>query len=294
MKKVFITGGTGFIGQNLKEQLGSKYAICAPSHAELELLDEDAVSDFLRKNQFDVVIHAATWDATRNSKKDLSRVLPNNLRMFFNLARCHKYLGKMIYLGSGEEYDREHWIPKMKEEYFDTYVPRDDSGFSKYIMSKYTEGADKILGLRLFGTFGKYEDWEIRFISNACCKAMWDLPITIKQNVFFDYLYIDDLVRITEWFMGNEACEKVYNVCTGSTIDLLTLARKIITISKKKLDIVITKDELGKEYSGDNSKMLKEMGGYTFDDIDKSISKLYHWYLTNKDSIDRGRLLIDK
>ena len=223
--KVFITGATGFIGRNLKEQLIGKHDIFSPASRELDLMDENAVKEYIIKHRFDVVIHTATWNATKNSLKDLSKVFPSNCRMYFNIARCSDYYGKkMIYYGSGAEYDRRHWVPKMKEDDFDTYVPVDDYGFSKYIMAKYTEASKNIYDLRLFGVFGKYEDWEIRFISNVCCKTVWDLPITIKQNVNFDYLYIDDLVKITEWFIENEPKERFYNVCTGRTFDLLTLA----------------------------------------------------------------------
>lgn len=88
MEKILITGGSGFIGRNLKEQLAVKYNILAPSHRELELLDGSKVQDYLERSHFDVVIHAATWNATRNSEKDLSKVLDHNCRMFFNLARC--------------------------------------------------------------------------------------------------------------------------------------------------------------------------------------------------------------
>ena len=42
MKNILITGGSGFIGKNLREQLQGKYNIYAPSHSELELLDYDA------------------------------------------------------------------------------------------------------------------------------------------------------------------------------------------------------------------------------------------------------------
>lgn len=294
MKKLFIMGGTGFIGRNLKEQLASRYNVFVPSHAGLDLLDEDKVRDYLKMHHFDVVIHTATWNATRTSKKDLTKVLDHNCRMFFNLARCSECYGKMIYYGSGAEYDRQHWIPKMREDYFDTHVPKDEYGFSKYIMAKYTGHSRNIYDLRLFGVFGRYEDWEIRFISNACCKAVWDLPITIKQNVFFDYMYIDDLVKITKWFIENNPKERVYNVCTGKAYDLLTFARKILSVSGKKLNITIRKDGLGKEYSGDNSKLLSEIGDYTFHPIGDCICKLYYWYLNHKSCIDREKLLIDK
>ena len=294
MKKIFITGGTGFIGRSLKEQLAKRYLVFAPPHLELDLLEEDRVRGYLKLNCFDIVIHAATWNATRSSNKDIAKVLDFNCRMFFNLARCSEYYGKMIYYGSGAEYDMRHYIPKMPEEYFDTYVPIDDYGVSKYIMAKYTEKSLNIYDLRLFGVFGQYEDWEIRFISNACCKAVWDLPINIKQNAFFDYMYIDELVEITKYFIENNPKEKFYNVCTGRVFDLLTLARKILAVSGKDLELIIRQEGMAKEYSGDNSRLLKELGGYSFCDMDDCILKLYNWYAAHKNSIERQKLLYDK
>jgi UDP-glucose 4-epimerase len=291
---VLITGGTGFIGRNLTEQLKNRFTISAPTSSELNLLDADAVRAYFDRNAFDVVIHAATWNATANSPKDVSKVLENNLRMFFNLVRCEGLYGKLIHFGSGAEYDRSHWIPKMKEDYFDTYVPADDYGLSKYIIAKYAASHPKIYNLRLFGVFGKYEDWEIRFISNACCKVAWDLPITIRQNVFFDYLYIDDLVRITEWFILHDGSEKTYNVCTGTALDLHSLANKVLTISGKDLSIVIARQGLGREYSGDNARLLEEIGPFSFSPVDACIRELYSWYAEHKQSIDRDKLLSDK
>ncbi len=292
--KIFITGGAGFIGRNLREQLGAKYEILAPEKRELDLLDAENVRDYVQANSFDVVLHAATWNATRNSKKDTTKILENNLRMFFNLARCSGSYGKMINLGSGQEYAREHWIPRMKEEYFDTYVPEDEPGLSRYLIGKYIERADNIVNLRPFAVFGKYEDWEIRFISNACCKAAWDLPITIKKNVFFDYLYIDDMVRITDWFIRNPAEEKSYNVCAGRTYDLVTLAKKVLKASGKDLEIRVAHSGLDKEYSGDNTRLLLEMGPFSFSDIDTSVASLYDWYRIHKKDIKRELLLSDK
>lgn len=291
---VFITGGSGFIGKNLKEQLDKTCKVFAPSSGQLDLLDEQSVGDYLKSNNFDVVIHTATWNATKNSPKDTTKVLENNLRMFFNIARCSGRYGKMLYFGSGAEYDRRNWIPLMKEDYFDSHVPADDYGLSKYIMAKYTEKCRNIYNLRLFGVFGKYEDWEIRFISNACCKTIWDLPITIKQNVFFDYLFVDDLKIITEWFMEHESVHRVYNICTGKSRDLVALAKIVLSVAGKKLDIRIDREGLGREYSGDNSKLLGEMEGFVFKDMTSCIEELYRWYLENKNKISREKLLSDK
>ena len=40
--KIMITGGSGFIGRNLIEYLAKRHEVLAPTHKELELVDDDA------------------------------------------------------------------------------------------------------------------------------------------------------------------------------------------------------------------------------------------------------------
>jgi len=292
--KILITGGNGFIARNLSEQLNKDYAIFSLNSKDLDLLDSLKVFDYIKNGKFDCVIHTATYDAApKYSIKDPSKVLENNLRMFFNIARCKEYFKKMIYFGSGAEFGREKWIPMMREDYFDRHVPSDQYGFSKYIMTKYASASKNIFNLRLFGVFGKYEDWRVRFISNACCNAVLDLPITINQNAFFDFLYVDDLVKIVRWFIDNKPKENIYNVCTGKVNDFKCIAEKIVKISGKKLDIVVKKEGLGKEYSGDNSLLLNELKTFKFNPISNSIEDLYHWYSSNIQIIEKDKLQKD-
>ena len=293
--KILITGGNGFIARNLFEQLNKDYTILPLNSKEFDLLDSVKVFDYIEKGKFDCIIHTATYDAApKHSTKDPSRILENNLKMFFNLARCKDCFGKMIYFGSGAEFGREDWIPKMKEGYFDQHLPPDQYGFSKYIMAKHAQSSDNIYNLRLFAVFGKYEDWRVRFISNACCNAVLGLPIRIHQNVFFDFMHIDDLSRIVKWFIDDKPRENAYNICTGKAIDFKTIAEKIIKISGKKLEIAIKNEGLGKEYSGDNSLLLDELTGFKFSSFDDSIKDLYDWYDSNRQIIEKDELLKDQ
>ena len=289
--KILITGGTGFIARNLFEQLGDEYNVVAPNRQELNLLDSSKVLGYIKKSQFNVIIHVATYDAAaRFSTKDPAMVLENNLKMFFNIIRGEDYFGKMIYFGSGAEFDREHWVPKMKEDYFDKYIPTDQYGFSKYVMAKYAQMSNKIYELRLFGMFGKYDDWRTRFIPNACCHAVLDLAIRIDQNKYYDFLYVNDLVRIVKWFIDNKPKYNSYNVCTGDAISFRAIAERIIKISGKKLDIDVKTDGLGREYSGDNTLLMGELKNFQFTPIDESLEELYNWYDSNKNIINRDQL----
>jgi UDP-glucose 4-epimerase len=290
--RLLVTGAGGFIGRHLTAHLAAAgHAVDAPPTRELDLCDAAAVSTYLRRHAYDVVVHAATWNATRTSTRDLSRVLDANTRMFFNLARESQVFGRLIFFGSGAEFSRPHWKPRMAEDYLGTHVPEDDYGLSKYLMTRHAERASNVFNLRLFGVFGPYEDWRIRFISNACCRALHDLPITIRQDVRFDYLHVCDLVRITERMLRTDLRERVYNVCTGRAYLLSELAALVREAAGKNVPIEVAREGLGNEYSGDNARLLAAIGGYEFRDMTASVRELYGWYAARKHQISRDVLL---
>lgn len=290
-KRVLITGATGFIGRNLKEVLSGTYSVYAPQRSEVNLLCEDAVGYYVKKYHFDIVIHTANTNNFRNKSVTSYDSLDENLRMFFNLERCKDYFGKMFYFGSGAEYDMQHYIPNMKEDYFDTHIPIDSYGFSKYIMSKCCIGDGNIYDLRLFGVYGKYEEWERRFISNAICRALKGKDITIQRNVYFDYLWIDDLCDIMRWFIENEPKHHHYNVCRGSKIDLYSLACMVREILDIDCDIVVSEPGWKPEYTGNNTRLLNEIGDYEFTGFEQSITELCQYYKAHIDEIDVSRLM---
>ncbi|VVA44482.1 conserved hypothetical protein [Candidatus Roizmanbacteria bacterium] len=276
-KTIFITGAGGFIGRNLTEQLNKKYNLLTPSHKELDLLDEKAVDDFFKKNKIDVVINCAVIGGSRKEEHVESALL-GNLIIFFNLLRNKRKYKKMIHLGSGAEYDKTKPIIKVKETDLGKTIPKDEYGFFKYICSKYIEKEKDIVCIRLFGLFGKYEDYRYRFISNAIVNNINGLPITMNQNVFFDYTYVDDFVKIVDYFISHKAKHKFYNIGTGKKIDLLTIANKINKIADKKSKIIIKNKGLNNEYTCDNSRLKEELKKFSFTNFDKALVELYNWY----------------
>ena len=285
-KTILILGANGFIGKNLLEQLGSKYRFSTPTSKELDLRNITQVDKYFSENNFDVVINAAVIGGSRKEEYEKG-MLEGNLRMFFNIVRNKKHFKKMIHFGSGAEYDKRAALIKVKEEDFDKRVPVDDYGYYKYLCSKYIENSDNIVNLRIFGMFGKYEDYRYRFISNAICRNILSLPITINQDVYFDYVYIDDFVRIVDYFINKKTKEKFYNIGTGERIDLLTIANAINKAADKKSKIIVKKIGLNKEYTCENKRLRLELTKkYRFTDINISISQLYNWYKKNKKLID--------
>ena len=185
----------------------------------------------------------------------------------------------MIFLGSGAEYDKSEDIKEVKESDFGKRIPQDDYGFYKFICSKYIEISDKVVNLRLFGVFGKYEDYETRVISNVICRILFDLPVEINQNAIFDFVYVGDLCRILEYFIENNTKERFYNLGGEKHFEIIDIANKI------------KNPGMNKEYTCDSSLLKNELKDFKFTEMDEAIRLLYDWYLENKQSIKTEALL---
>lgn len=287
LKKILITGGNSFLAKNFLEKLRGDYHITSCNRSELDLNDSITVYEYLKAHRFDVVIHTATYDAApKGSLNNPEKVLENNLKMFFNIVRGQEYFGKMLYFGSGAEFERSQWALNMPESSLDKYVPTDQYGFSKYVMSQTALDSQKIFNLRLFSVFGQYDDWRYRFVSNACCHAVMGLPIRVHQNSKADFLYIDDLVKIVRWFIDNQPKHQIYNVCSGYESDYVNVAKLIQKRANSNLEVIVDNVKIGKMYGGDNSLLLQELGKFDFTPLEMALDLQYDWFKNNKNIID--------
>lgn len=295
MKKtrILITGSTGFVGKNVKEYLERKdeYEIFAPTSRELDCTDEIKVREYLDRYRFDYVLHFAVYGDGIDKSKDASKALEYNLRIFLNFQKCSDLYGKMFYTGSGAEYDKRFDIVNVKEDAIGISIPTDHYGLMKYTVNQIIEKSRNIYNLRLFGVFGKYEYYPTKFISNICCKAIKDLPFSIRQNVYFDYLWIDDLIRMLEFFLHNTPKHHSYNMVSGQKISLLEICDIVNKVSGKNKPVYVCREGLANEYTASNLRFMQENVDFKYTPIEKSIKMLYDWYVDNEDSIDIYRLL---
>jgi len=288
---VLLTGSGGFIGRNIKEKLSSQYTLYSPKSEEVDLLDKNEVKSFLKKIKFDIVIHSAAINVGRSAPINKEITINDNLKMYDNLAINSDLFGRMFSFGSGAEFGKQLPVINAKEEEFGERYPADDYGKMKYKIQESIAKSQNIYNLRLFGIFGPYENYEIRFISNAICRAIYGLDIVIKKNVFFDYIYIDDFIRILEKFiqMPNIKFRDI-NVCSGNKIDLVSIAEKIQTVVNRKLTFNIFSKGLQDEYTGNNERLIKLIYDFKLTPIESSIKDLYDWYTLNINKVDSSKL----
>ena len=294
MKELLLTGGSGFIGRNILESfLAREFRICAPSSRELDLTDTDCVDAFFKGRQFDAVLHAAVRPTHRNARNAQDAFFAN-VRMFENLVRHRDSFGRFIDFGSGAVYGVEGDISGAREEDIGKRVGADSHGFCKYVLHRRMESLPDFVELNIFGIFGKYEDYSIRFISNALCKALCGLPITLRRNRRFSYLFAEDLPEILKHFLNKKPEFLSYNITPDSYVELADLALMAREAAGAGVEIKIAAPGMGLDYYGDNSRLRREFGRLQFTPIRGAVGKLCEYYRSRLADIDRKLLLFDK
>lgn len=258
MKKILLTGGSGFVGKNVLPILEEKYCITAPTRKEIDLRDTRAVSNYIKEGSFDFIIHCANPNPVKSSQFDcIDNMFEDSLRIFMNFYHMQDWCEKILYLGSGAEFDKSKSIQVIEEEDIIRSIPSDIYGCSKYIMNELASRSKNIYNLRLFACYGPY-DHESKFITHVIRSCIENHNITIRQNCYFDYLHVYDLARIMTYFIENDMNYHDYNIASGRRISLLDIAKEIKAQMKSNERIVIEKDGWNKEYTASIERLEKE------------------------------------
>lgn len=119
MRRILITGASGMVGRNVCEHpAAQQYELLTPSSSELNLLGSVSVSDYVKSNKPDLIIHCAgVVGGIQANIKEPVRFLISNLDMGRNIVMAAQEAGvhKLLNLGSSCMYPREAHNP-LKEE----------------------------------------------------------------------------------------------------------------------------------------------------------------------------------
>lgn len=274
-RRVLLTGGSGFVGRNILPSLRERYMVFAPTRSELDIADDEAVRRFVSAKHIDVVIHSANPNPVKNAVQDsVVDMFEGGLRLFTNMYRMQDECEKILYFGSGAEFDKRKDISSVRELDFGYHIPADLYGFSKFIMNELSLTSRAVYNLRIFACYGPY-DHESKFIAHCIHCALRGEPITIRRDCYFDYLQVNDLGLIVPWFIENKLAFHDYNVTSGTRVLLSDIAKTVLDLMELKLDIIIGQKGLNNEYTGNNQRLLTEMGSEaTFTDLRAGIEEL--------------------
>ena len=277
-----MTGSTGFVGHNVLPilQQNRDYNIITPKRNELNLKDENEVKQYLKREQFDVVIHFANPTPGKNQLDSFDTLMEDSMRIFMNFYNNRNLFGKMIYTGSGAEFDKSKDIDLVSEEECYRSVPYDTYGLTKQIMNRLAEASENVYNFRIFGCYGP-GDHESKFITHCIRSLILDVPITIRKDCQFDYMHVFDFAKFINWGIGAELKYHNYNVSTGQPILLSEIARIVVRQMGKKISIDILSNEMNHKYTADNTRIMTESEITLEYPIEKGIAAQIKWELDN-------------
>lgn len=105
MKKLLITGASGFLGSRIVDFYNRKYDIYAPTHKEMDITDEVSVSNIFYQYKPDIVIHCAAISDVGACEKEPEKSWKINVEGSINIAKAsNKIHAKCIICSSDQVY----------------------------------------------------------------------------------------------------------------------------------------------------------------------------------------------
>ena len=193
--KILLTGSEGFIGQHLRSFLKDKHhLICLDKKTGNDLLTCDLDYDV------DLVINLAGLSGVRDSLDNPVEYWTNNVVATYRVFNQFKNGPKILYASSSTA--KEPW--------------RNPYAMSKYYMEKIAP--KNSLGMRFTTVYG------------PGARESMLIPKLLKKDVsyinvdhFRDFIHVEDLMSAIKILIKNNVKDKVLEIGTGKSINLLDL-----------------------------------------------------------------------
>lgn len=256
MKRVILTGATGFVGANLARRLlndGQEvHLLVRPGYTpwrirairsdvclhEVDLRDPEVLARVVGDIRPDWVFHLAACGAY-SWQTDLRRMVQTNIMGTINLVEACLKTGfeAFVNTGSSSEYGFKDHAPSERE----WLEPNSYYAVTKASATLFCHYAAKSQGvhlvtLRLYSVYGPYEE-PTRLIPTLILRGLkGELPPLVNPDIARDFVYVEDVneAYLLAATRPNQQPSTVYNVGTGvqtSLREVVDLARRVMGIT---------------------------------------------------------------
>lgn len=309
MKKVIITGTSGFVGANLLRRLinDGHEVHCFfrknynPSRVSgvknkfithiVDLNNWNQVLELVNKIKPDWIFHLAVYGAY-STQADWQQMISTNIMGTANLLEACVKRGFECFVntGSSSEYGCKEYAPRE-----DT-LPEPNSYYSvtKNSATMYCQYVAEtnqcyVPTLRLYSVYGSFEE-DSRLIPTIIRKGLeGKYPPLVSPDIARDFIYIDDVVdayiNVAEAKTKNASFGAIYNIGTGmqTTIgDVVQIAKETFSINyEPEWGSMENKAWDTKCWRADSSLYQKTFNINKFVSFNDGFNKFVDWYKKN-------------
>lgn len=261
MKKILITGGSGFIGRFLKKQLEKKYELLLPGSRELNVFNKADLKKY-EQEHIDYVVHLAgktfvpdSWD------NPVSFLEVNTLGTANVLEFCRNKKIGMTYISA-----YIYGVPKNNPISENAEIhPNNPYAQSKRMAEELCEFYSQYYGMdisvmRLFNVYGPEQP--NHFLIPHIVKEVLSEKETIEVLDLVpkrDFVYVTDVCAAIEASIEHSESFQLYNVGTGisySVAEIIDICQKIAGTQKE----IVSKNAIRKNELNDVRADIKHIG----------------------------------
>ena len=251
--RYIVTGGAGFIGNNIVKKLvarGDDVTVIDNLNTGKEenlksvidkitfLKDSILNRELLGKQSqnIDGIFHQAALASVQDSfskPDEYHDVNVNGTENILKLAKKNDF--RVVYASSSSVYGNPERIPIKESDKKNPINPYAETKLKQdQLAIKYSEIGVKVIGLRYFNVFGKGQSKEYAGVLKLFLERIRDkLPPKINGDgtQFRDFVYVEDVADANIMSMDSDINHGFYNVGTNTSITILDLAKTIIKSS---------------------------------------------------------------
>ena len=302
--KIYIAGHNGMVGSAIWRTLTKKgYTnLIGKSSKELDLRNQQAVSDFFENQKPDIVIDAAARVGGILANNDFPYpFLMENMQIQNNIidASLKAEVEKFIFLGSSCIYPKLAPQP-LKEEYLltDSLEPTNEwyaiakiTGVKacEAIRKQFNKDYFSLMPTNLYGTKDNF-DLNTSHVLPAMIRKFHEAKENGNSTVTLwgsgtpkrEFLHVDDLAEAVVYTLENNLSDNLYNVGKGEDLSIKELAELIQKIVGHTGEIIWddTKPDGTPRKLMDVSKMANA-GWKAKIELEQGIKETYQWFLEN-------------
>lgn len=263
--KIYVAGHRGMVGSAIVRRLSELgYAnVVTRTHAELDLVNQQAVAEFLAKERPDYIFMAAAKVGGIHANNVYrAEFLYQNLMIEANVVHAAWQAGvnRMLFLGSSCIYPRDCPQP-IREDYLLTgplEQTNEPYAIAKIAGVKLCESYNRQYGTQYVSAmpsnlYGPNDNYDlanshvlpalIRKTHEAKLRGDRELVVWGSGKPMREFLYVDDMADACAFLMENDVSDGLFNIGTGEDVTIRELAETVMEVVGFKGEIVYDSDK---------------------------------------------------